>query len=195
MNIRLAKGFTLLELMLVLALMGLLFSTVTLPDLSKEPYDEVEQEAKKVSTLIDMLSEYAVLNNAITGFVIKDNQYGFMYFDGEKWLEIVEPPFTRVELDENMLLELRLDGLEWQEQNMLSAVEWIEEEQLEELSKEAEEDQFVFPQIFILPSGEISPFELDVSYNDGFDIEILFTIKGKFIAPVTLLSPQDLEAL
>lgn len=195
MNIRLAKGFTLLELMLVLALMGLLFSTVTLPDLSKGPYEKVELEAKKVSTLIDMLSEYAVLNNAITGFVIKDNEYGFLYFDGDKWLEIVEPPFARVELEENMLIELRLDGLEWQDQNMLSAVEWIEEEKLEELSKDAEEDQFVFPQVFILPSGELSPFELDVSYNDGFDIDILFRIKGEFIAPVTLFTPQQLEAL
>lgn len=195
MKSRIAKGFTLLELMLVLALMGFLFSTITLPDLSKDPYDKVEHEAKKVSTLIDMLSEYAVLNNAITGFVIKDNVYGFLYFDGDKWLEIAEPPFARVELEENMLIELRLDGLEWQEQNMLSAVEWIEEEKLEELSKGAEEDQFVFPQVFILPSGEISPFELDVSYNDGFDIDILFRIKSEFIAPVTLLTPQQLEAL
>ena len=195
MKTQTAKGFTLIELLLVLALMGLLFSTVSLPDLSKTPYDRVEHEAKKVSTLIDMLSEYAVLNNAITGFVIRDNEYGFLYFDGKKWLEIIEPPFARVELEEDMLIDLRLDGLEWQEQNMLSAVEWIEEDKLEELSKDAEPEQFVFPQVFILPSGEISPFELDVSYNNGFDSEIMFRIKGEFIAPVTLLTPADLEAL
>lgn len=189
------KGFTLLELMLVLALMGFLFSSITLPDIAQDPYDEVEQEAKKISTLIDMLSEYSVQNNQLTGFVIKDNEYGFLYFDGEKWLEIAEPPFSRVELDENLLVELKLDGLEWQQQNMLSSVQWIEEEQLEELSKDAEPDQFVFPQVFILPSGELSPFELDVSYNDGFDIDILFRIQGEFIAPVTLLSPTEIEAL
>lgn len=189
------KGFTLLELMLVLALMGFLFSSITLPDIAQDPYDEVEQEAKKISTLIDMLSEYSVQNNQLTGFVINDNEYGFLYFDGEKWLEIAEPPFSRVELDENLLVELKLDGLEWQQQNMLSSVQWIEEEQLEELSKDAEPDQFVFPQVFILPSGELSPFELDVSYNDGFDIDILFRIQGEFIAPVTLLSPTEIEAL
>lgn len=189
------KGFTLLEIMLVLALMGFLFSTVSLPDISQDPYDEVEQEAKKISVLIDMLSEYAVLNNAVVGFVVRDNQYGFLYFDGESWLEINEPPFQRVELSENMLIELKLDGLAWQDQNMLSTVEWIEEEELEQLSEEAEQDQFVFPQVFILPSGELSPFELDISYNDGFDIDFSFRIQGEFIAPVTLLSPNDLEAL
>jgi len=195
MKMKATKGFTLLEIMLVLALMGFLFSTVSLPDISQDPYDEVEQEAKKVSVLIDMLSEYAVLNNAVVGFVVRDNQYGFLYFDGESWLEINEPPFQRVELSENMLIELKLDGLAWQDQNMLSTVEWIEEEELEQLSEEAEQDQFVFPQVFILPSGELSPFELDISYNDGFDIDILFRIQGEFIAPVTLLSPNDLEAL
>lgn len=189
------KGFTLLELMLVLALMGFLFSSITLPDISQDPYDEVEKEAKKISTLIDMLSEYSVLNNQITGFVIKDNEYGFLLFDGEKWQEIMEPPFNRVELEENFLVELKLDGLEWQEQNMLSSVQWIEEDELEELSKDAEPDQFIFPQVFILPSGELSPFELDVSYSDGFDIDILFRIRGEFIAPVTLLSPTEIEAL
>ena len=189
------KGFTLLELMLVLALMGFLFSSITLPDISQDPYDEVEKEAKKISTLIDMLSEYSVLNNQITGFVIKDNEYGFLLFDGEKWQEIMEPPFNRVELEENFLVELKLDGLEWQEQNMLSSVQWIEEDELEELSQDAEPDQFIFPQVFILPSGELSPFELDVSYSDGFDIDILFRIRGEFIAPVTLLSPTEIEAL
>ena len=189
------KGFTLLELMLVLALMGFLFSSITLPDISQDPYDEVEKEAKKISTLIDMLSEYSVLNNQITGFVIKDNEYGFLLFDGEKWQEIMEPPFNRVELEENFLVELKLDGLEWQEQNMLSSVQWIEEDELEELSKDAEPDQFIFPQVFIFPSGELSPFELDVSYSDGFDIDILFRIRGEFIAPVTLLSPTEIEAL
>lgn len=189
------KGFTLLEIMLVLALMGFLFSTVSLPEIGKDPYDQVEKEAKKVSTLIDMLSEYAVLNNAITGFVIKENEYGFLYYDGDKWLEITEPPFQRVELSEEMSLQLKLDGLPWQQQNMLSSVQWIEEEKLEQLSKEAEPDAFVFPQIFILPSGELSPFELEVNYSDGFDIDISFRIQGQFIAPVTLLSPADLEAL
>ncbi len=189
------KGFTLLELMLVLALMGFLFSTITLPDIAQDPYDKVEQEAKKISTLIDMLSEYSVLNNQITGFVVQDGQYGFLFFDGEKWQEIAEAPFARVELEQNLLVELKLDGLEWQEQNMLSSVQWIEEEELEQLSEQAEPDQFVFPQVFILPSGELSPFELDVSYSDGFDIDILFRIRGEFIAPVTLLSPAEIEAL
>ncbi len=195
MKNKLAKGFTLIELMLVLALMGFLFSTISLPELGKDPYDKVEHEAKKISTLIDMLSEHAVFNNVLTGFVIRDNEYGFLFYDGDKWLEIIEPPFARVELDENLIIQLRLDGLEWQEQNMLSTVQWIEEEQLEELSEEVEDGQFVFPQVFILPSGEISPFELDVIYSDGFDTDISFRIQGEFVAPVTLLTPTQVEAL
>lgn len=193
MQNRANKGFTLIELLLVLALMGFLFSSITLPDMSKSPYDKVEQEAKKVTALIDMLSEYAVLNNAIAGFAIKENQYAFLVFDGQSWLEIPEAPFYRVELEEAITLEIALDGLEWQEQNMLASVKWVDEDELEELTKDADEEAFVFPQVFILPSGEISPFELIMNYNDGYDIDISFHVVGKFIAPVTLLSPADLE--
>lgn len=190
---RKVNGFTLLELLLVLALMGLLFSTITLPDLTKDPYEKAEKEALKISTLIDLVSEYAVLNNAIVGFAIKDNQYAFLFYDGERWVEIPEPPFNRVELEENYQLEIRLDDLEWQDQNMLASVEWIDEDELEELTKDADEEVFVFPQVFILPSGELSPFELIINYSDGFDIDLTFSVIGEFIAPVKMLTPEERE--
>ena len=193
-----SKGFTLLEILLVLTLIAFLFSSIRIPDLSKNPFDLTERETQKIAHLIDLASEYAVLNNAVLGFAIKEQQYAFMMFDGEKWLEVVEPPFMKVELDPNISLALELDGLDWQEENILSLVELIDEEEQERLLEENRDqldDIFIFPQIFILPSGEISPFELDVFYSDGFDLEITFKVRGEFTTPVSLYDPQQIEEL
>ncbi|NVK23659.1 MAG: hypothetical protein HWE10_01920 [Gammaproteobacteria bacterium] len=187
-----------MELLLVLTLMAFLFSMVKIPDLTKEPFDVVENEAKKVAHLIDLASDYAVLNNALLGFAVKEQSYAFLAFDGERWLEIPEAPFIKNQLEENLLLSIQLDGLEWQEQSLISAVEWINEEEQEEIQQsldQAPEDVFLFPQVFILPSGEISPFDLDILYSDGFDIEIAFKVRGEFTAPVKVYDPQQIEEL
>ena len=192
------KGFTLLELLLVLTLMAFLFSTVKIPDLTKDPFDLVENEAQKVAHLVDLASEYAVLNNALLGFAVKEQQYAFLAYDGERWIEIPEAPFIRSELAENLQLSIQLDGLEWQEQNMLSAIEWINEDDKEELLSEQDEladEVFLFPQVFILPSGEISPFDLDILYSDGFDVEIGFKVRGEFTTPVKVYDPLQIEEL
>lgn len=193
------KGFTLLELLLVLTLMAFLFSTVKIPDLTKNPFDLVEHEAKKVAHLIDLASEYAVLNNALVGFAVREQEYAFLAYDGERWIEIPEPPFTRATF-EQIELSIQLDGLEWQEQSLISSVEWINEDRKEELLDELDEqpeDVFLFPQVFILPSGEISPFDLDLFYTDGFDTndEIAFKVRGEFTTPVKVYDPLQIEAL
>jgi general secretion pathway protein H len=190
------KGFTLFELMLVIMLMALIVSTVKFPNLTQEPFDQVDQQSKKVAALINLASEYAVLNNTLLGFSITDTSYAFLMFNGEKWEPIVEPPFIESEFDEDIKMELTLDGLEWQEENLLSAVKWIDEEQLEEASAETDEEKkMFFPQIFILSSGEISPFDLDISYDDGFETPITFKVRGEFITPVLVFDPQQIEEL
>jgi len=190
------KGFTLFELMLVIMLMGLIVSTVKFPNLTQEPFDQIDQESKKVAALINLASEYAVLNNALLGFSVTETSYAFLRFNGQSWEKIEEPPFSLTELEENIKMELTLDGLEWQGQNLLSAVKWIDEEVLEEASEQTDEEKkLAFPQIFILSSGEISPFDLDISYDDGFETPITFKVRGEFITPVLVFDPQQIEEL
>ena len=190
------KGFTLFELMLVIMLMALIVSTVKFPNLAQEPFDQVDQQSKKVAALINLASEYAVLNNALLGFSITETSYAFLLFNGKKWEPIAEPPFLETEFDEDITMALTLDGLEWQGQNLLSAVKWIDEEQLEEDSEKTDEQKKIsFPQIFILSSGEISPFDLDISYDDGFETPITFKVRGEFITPVLVFDPQQIEEL
>lgn len=188
-------GFTLIELMLVIAIIGFLVSLVRFPSFAPNAFDQVEQEAQRLGIRINMASDRAVLKNSQIGLAISERQYVFLEFVENKWQPITEPPFVTEPLPENILLELKLEGLPWSEQNLLSAVELIDEEELEKSSeKSAAERALEFPQIFILSSGEISSFEIEVSYED-FDEEVMFLVQGQFTAPVRVYDPQQIQDL
>lgn len=184
------EGFTLLELLLVIVVIGYLVSLVRLPSLAPDPFEVVEKHATRLTHQINLASEFAVLNNVQMGLAIADNRYAFLAYDGEIWVPVEEPPFESVELEQDLHLELVLDGLPWQEENLLSAIEFIDEERLEELQENNEEDvKLSIPQIFILSSGELSPFDITIEFDDGFVEPVLFLIRGKFTAPVKRFDP------
>jgi len=189
------QGFTLLELLLVITVMGFLVSMVRFPSFAPDPFELAEKQAKTLTAQINLASEFAVLNNAQLGLAMTETSYGFLLFDGQKWQPLTEPPFVSKELEPDLQLELILDGLSWQEENLLSAVEFIDEEALEDLAEMTEEEkQLAFPQIFLLSSGELSPFDLRVVYDNGFDDRVEFLVRGEFTTPVALYDPlQQLE--
>ncbi len=190
-----AKGFTLIELLLVIVIIGYLVSLVRFPSLSPDPFEVTEQQTHKLTTLINMASEYALIQNKQIGLAIVEDQYVFLVFEEERWNLLSERPFETEPLPEYLTLSLNLDGLPWQEQSLLSAIEFIDEEKLEEETDlTPAEKKLAFPQIFILSSGEISPFEIEVTYQD-FDEEVMFLIRGMFSAPVRYYDPLQQEEL
>ena len=189
------SGFTLIELMLVIFIIGLLVSMVRLPALSSSPFELVDKESKKLGVLINMASDRAILKNRQIGLALNEQQYVFLEFIENKWQVISEPPFITEPLPPNVTVKLNLDDLPWSEENLLSAVKLIDEEELEKSSeKSAEERALEFPQIFILSSGEISSFEIEMTYDD-FDQEVTFLVQGEFSAPVHVYDPLQIEEL
>lgn len=184
------QGFTLIELMLVIVIIGYLVSLVRFPSLAPNAYDLVEKESQKLTALINLASEYAVVNNQQLGLAVSDQQYAFLIYDGEKWVRITKRPFDTEPLNENLILTLKLDGLPWQEKNLLSAVQLIDEETLNaETDLSDEEKKLAFPQIFILSSGEISSFEIELELPT-MENDAMFVIQGLFTAPVKFYDPQ-----
>ena len=189
------QGFTLIELLLVIVIIGYLVSLVRFPSLSKSPFDEVETQATKLTALINLASEQALIHNVQMGLAVSENQYAFLAFVDGKWQPIQEPPFKTEPLPEFVTLNLELDGLEWSEDNLISSIDMIDEERLEELAELPEEERLLAsPQIFILSSGELSPFDITVAYDD-FDTQVEFLVRGKFTAPVSVYDPQQIEEL
>jgi general secretion pathway protein H len=188
------RGFTLVEVLLVILLIGLLASAVVITLSGKSRDKNLDTHTTRLQQLVQIASETAMLKQQELGLFINHEGYRFMLFQDDKWHTISEPKSLRPrQFPPGYKVELELEGLEWSEGNLLSQVEWQEEEDslFEENSfdqREAEKQQQVvtegkttapklrtgievaprkkedpqLPQIYLLSSGEVTPFLLTV---------------------------------
>lgn len=192
------SGFTLLEVILVMAIIGLVMATVQFTIFSKDVTREIEKETQRLQALFSLASDYAVINQLEMGLRIDDEEqtYEFVKFsDDEKWLSMEgQDHFALHQLPEGLSLELSLEGLSWQEDEGLFDNRIFDEELSVssdgvEIGEEEEEPDP--PQIFILSSGEITPFELRLDYQgQDFDEESFsFLLKGIDTVPLVREGP------
>lgn len=187
-------GFTLIEVVVVLALIGLILATVRYTVFTGSIEKDIENEVSRLRVVFNMASDYAVINQLELGLRIdeKEQTYEFVKLDdSEEWVSLDEQKhFTLVTFTDGVSLELALDGLPWQTEETLFDNR-VFDEQLSVSSEGVEignEEDIPPPppQIFILSSGEITPFELTIRYEpQEFDEEeFKYTLQGKDTIPL-----------
>lgn len=193
------RGFTLLEVMLVLVIMGLAVSYVLFNSFGSSQSEELENQAKRFQVVFDMASDFAVLNQQELGLRIdkKKRTYTFMLLgEDEKWLLLDSNEiFASYALPEQFAFELELDDLPWVEDDSLFD-EGIFDEELsfdEDRVKigEEEEKRLPPPQVLLLSSGDITPFSLTFIYEPefGLDDPVYYRIKAIDTTPLEREGP------
>lgn len=129
---RRCRGFTLLELMVAIVLIGVLAGMVSLA-IGPSPAREARQQAQDFSRVVQQLREWAVLDGVEYGVRVQPRGYQALRLDPRGWTAVA--PLHR--LPEGMSLGLEQDGHAWV---------------LDEASGA--------PQLLMLSSDEISPFRL-----------------------------------
>jgi len=76
-----SNGFTLLELLVVLVIVGILFSFAAL-SLSARP-DPTKQEAYQVQQLLNLALEDAILRGQIMGWTLTEQEHNFSRFKNQ----------------------------------------------------------------------------------------------------------------
>lgn len=196
-------GFTLLEVMLVLLLMGLAAGYVMFNAFGASKTDLLKSQASRLQVLTDMASDYAVLNQQQLGLRIEeqDSQYVFLYLDeDDEWQRIedeeIYEPHT---LPEPFTFTLNLDNLPWDSEDRLFDREIFDEglsvsDDAVEIGED--EQQVKPPQILIMSSGEITPFTLTFNFDGGFDeAPVYFTLSNRDMPPLALDGPLDQSPL
>ena len=157
------RGFTLLELMVVLVIIGVILSFVSLSSGGDSRAEQMQREAQRLIALLELASEEAVLRSEQLAIRFGETDYEFMILRGGRWLALEDDPALRLrELPKG--IELRLE---------------LEENPPPGLSAEDADA----PQVFLLSSGEMTPFALVLSAPES---ERKFRIKATLLGHLAL---------
>lgn len=189
-------GFTLLEVMLVMLLIGLLATAVVMNYDGESREEKLDKQALRFQQLFQFVAETAQLKQQEWGFYTSGDYYGFLYYNSneQKWFPADEPQsLSQYKLPKDMKVELDLDGFAAVEDNLLRDLDWQidEDDWQDEQDNNAEQPKPpALPQVFILSSGEISPFKL--IFIDKSDLSPIYaTVSTDFSIPLTRTIASD----
>jgi general secretion pathway protein H len=162
-RIRRQHGFTLLELMVVLVIVGVILTFVGLSATGDSRAEQMQRERGRLAALIELASEEAVLRSEQLAIRFGETDYEFMLLQSNQWTSIDDvPPLRPRELPKG--IELRLE---------------LQDNPPPGLKAEEAES----PQVFLLSSGEMTPFILTFS---AAETEQRFQIKASLLGQLEL---------
>ena len=139
------KGFSLLELLVVIVIIAILFTFTTLAIRGTSPEELIQTEAQRLDRLLQLALEEAILKGQEYGLEFKPNSYRFLLYFENTWQPLDNDDLLRErQLPENMEFELEIEQ-----------IEVLVEDDSSDTDKKDEEKPD--PQVFLLSSGEITP--------------------------------------
>jgi len=196
------KGFTLIEVMVVIALIGVIATMVQFNFAGKRPEDTLKEASFRFAGIFENAANYGLLNNVELGLFIKDNTYQFFGYDGVKWSEISGQSWlSKQTLPDDVELTLVLDDLPIDEASRedppLFDSSVFTEQSKEYLSFdkiEAEKSQYIIPQVYLLSGGDITPFSLTFHFSEQASLRgdlstLAYRVTGIYSTPLTIEGP------
>lgn len=200
-------GFTLLEVLVVVFLIGIVLTLAVLSVGHNE--DRVlKDEARRLAALLDLARQESIVESLEMALAIDDRAYSFQMFDGQSWLPVEDDPILRPrELPEEMELEVEIEGqlVEMMKKaadaaaaaeknkaanaatsgnvNDGTAADGADNADAAERTAARDKADTNIMRIFLLSSGEMTPFEIIVRYVDREDG---YTVTGNAIGEIAV---------
>ncbi|PTA48532.1 type II secretion system protein GspH [Shewanella morhuae] len=182
-------GFTLMEVMLVILLMGLTAAAVTMSIGNSGPQQSLDRTAQQFIAATEMVLDETVLSGQFMGIVIEKTSYQFVFYKDGKWLPLDEDRLlSEKEMEQGVVMNLVLDGLPLVQEDEEDD-SWFEEPLIEPSSDDKKKHPE--PQIMLFPSGEMSAFELTFIAKTDKRQQAEALVAGDALGRLTLGRPDE----
>ncbi len=132
-----ARGFTILEILVVVAIIAIILSTILLTTRISRPETALQQHARNIGKTLRLLYDEAQLEDANYALWLQPGRFQVIQYDGESWLPLKDRLFKRLAREHPYQDELTVSG-------QPVPIEVSDKPQ---------------PHILILASGETTPFD------------------------------------
>lgn len=182
-------GFTLIEIMLVMVLLSM-SAVAVIMTLPANKQDVVKQHAQRFFYKLQLLNEDAILNGKDFGITIKENRssYTFVVLTKEGWQKLDSKNYQPAELEEDIEIRFTAGSGAWADDDRLFEPGSLFDD---EMFADEEENKTVDPPaVFVLSSGEVTPFSLDFYVKSQSETRWQVLVKEN--GEIQLNSPLDL---
>jgi general secretion pathway protein H len=148
-----SRGFTLVEILVVVVIIGVIVAVATLAIGVLGADREVEDESRRFWAVLQQAREESELQGIDVGVFVGRSEYEYLRFDQRRneWAPLVDDSlYAARELPEGLQFRLWLEGREV-----------VLKPALPDRSDEDEHKKWP-PQVMVLSSGEVMPFELQI---------------------------------
>ena len=162
--VRRPAGFTLLEVMVVMVLIGIIFSFAMLSMRGDDVAQMMDREARRLETLLALANDEAIVRGEELGVRFDDDGYAFLVLAMDGWKPPDDSLLKAYTLPADIRMQLEVEG----EQSL----------DTQDPEKEAETP----PQVLILSSGEMTPFS--VTFSSGLS-EYSYRLEASLMGEVS----------
>lgn len=187
-----ASGFTLIELMVVVIIIGIVSAMVLLSFGILGDDRALQQQARRMSSLVELATDEAMMQGRDFGLEFTKFGYRFVEHDPltNQWHAVVDDELLRPrQLEEGMEFELLLEDRPVELNEKVAKIE-VEEDSDETEgsgglgnsgeSDDRNSDDDYLPHVLILSSGDVTPFNLRlVRWSDRAEVWIEMTVAGE----------------
>jgi general secretion pathway protein H len=167
-----SSGFTLIEILVVLVVVGMLVALATFTLGGNSVRRDLDNEVEKMFLLMKTVSEQAVLNNTEFGLVVEEEQYQFMAYNQQSgdWKPYGERLFRQRSIPQWMVVTKYIEN---------------------DAPRLASDDDQPRPDVVLFSSGETTPFALEFSIGrEGLSNEdYVHSIGSDGVSPIAWQHP------